>query len=171
MEQWAYWNKQHPKLRNSLPISTAGSIRSQPCSIMLVWVPPAWSLVRRRWSSLLPHLIHHLLCHGRERKWRERKKSTCYRAIPINDQTSDRKRGQFITFDEAKSWEQKVHQQRQHTMNEGGKLHCVCITFSLQCACASFGPIGQDGGNVNCKWGSCNAALQFASFATWHEQC
>ena len=39
-----------------------------------------------------------------EREWREweRGKSTCYWAIPINYQTSSRKRGQFITFDEAK---------------------------------------------------------------------
>ena len=34
------------------------------------------------------------------------KKSTCYWAIPINYQTSSSKRGQFITFDEAKSWMQ-----------------------------------------------------------------
>ena len=31
------------------------------------------------------------------------RESTCYWAIPINYQTSYRKRGQFITFDEAKS--------------------------------------------------------------------
>ena len=31
------------------------------------------------------------------------RESTCYWAIPINYQTSSRKRGQFITFDEAKS--------------------------------------------------------------------
>ena len=60
-------------------------------------------------------LISSITCYAVQERERERerengeKKSTCYWAIPINDQTSSSKQGQFITFDEAKSW-----------------LHCRC---------------------------------------------